>query len=156
MIPSKPSRRVAARYAASHAPANDSEPLITDVELLDTLVAWFGPITWAHLHAPVTDEGTATWEATTEAGDHLEGTVTPKVEIIDDEVHVSPKIVVVSPPSRTATETPKQLLDERLQDVAQRLRRLVTRMRTQPDLPAHEFAAELTEIADTAEGTNRR
>lgn len=47
---------------------------------------------------------------------------------------------------------PKQLLDDRLQEVAQRLRRLITRVRTQPDIPAQAIAQELTEVMQIAEG----
>jgi len=42
---------------------------------------------------------------------------------------------------------PRQLLDDRLDVVVRRLRRVVVEMRTRPDVPGVEFAAELGEIA---------
>lgn len=51
-----------------------------------------------------------------------------------------------------AAKLPRQLLDDRIERVIAQLRRLMMRVRVQPEIPAHAVAPELTEIVELLEG----
>jgi hypothetical protein len=56
------------------------------------------------------------------------------------------------PPQERQASQPRQLIDNRLQEIAARLRRLAAEARAQAAKPAFELAADLAELAGLAEG----
>jgi hypothetical protein len=53
-------------------------------------------------------------------------------------------------PGRATASAPKQVVDDRLQEIGRRLERLVARVRVRPEIPAHELLEELGEILGRA------
>ncbi len=142
-------------------------------ELRQAIEQNFGPLTYLRIIPPDDpDSGSAMWTATGMDGDQIEGMIEVRlVQQKDGTLALRPKVLIEGASGRLLdllrlgdpdggfrdlrAAVPRQLLEDRLQQIATRLRRLLTRIRTQPQMPAQEMAAELGAIVGIAERGQR-
>lgn len=155
MAPTNIAHRVAARSTATtdDVPA---EPFPTVAQLAAELALQHGAIAKVVIHAPDSPT-TARFEAISASGTVIRGVITMAITWIDGVAVVQPVVEVAGAVASsattvaTATKVPRQLLDDRLCRVVAQLRRLLTHIRVQPDVPAHELATDLQRVIELAE-----
>jgi len=97
---------------------------------------------------------TIAWEALNEDAEVVSGRVVLHAHLTETEIAVWADLVIDEGGSmvRFGTVRPRQLLEDRLRRIADMARRLVTRVRVQPQVPAHSIVEGLVGIVELAEG----
>jgi len=98
---------------------------------------------------------TVTWEALDQEGEVVSGSVVLHAGLYETRIAVWAELLVddgSDRQTRVATTRPRQLLDDRLRRIADWTRRLIQRVRVQPQTPAHAIVADLVRIVELAEG----
>lgn len=157
-------RTIAHRYQAAlgmfprREPAEEiipSDGVITSDDLRGLLEQRLGPVGAIRFKGPVAGrEGAIQWEAQLRDDGTARGRLLPYVVLYDDRVAIWADLIIDDDGStiRFGTTRPKQLLDERLGRIADMARRLITRVRTQPQTPAHEVIGDIVRLVEVAEG----
>jgi hypothetical protein len=159
------SRRVASRFLRSEVVLRE-EPhtrvvfsdggLVTSNEIAALLQPQYGSLqSIEFIGAPPKLRESVTWLAADAAGREFYGSLLLRCSLSPDRfnlwVEVEPAGYCSVPPQERLAGAPRQLLDDRLQLVAARLRRLLQETRVRPDVPAHTFAADLAEVLTIVE-----
>jgi hypothetical protein len=95
------------------------------------------------------------WDAFDAQGNKVTGRIDVRIRYEPSRITVRPDLLVdgdEDTTTRYAAALPKQLLEDRLRQIATKARRLIDMARVRPDVPAHEIAAELVEIVEMADG----
>lgn len=152
--------RVAARFTGTAANDDDiefsNEVMLSTDQLREELERRLGPLALLTIHDPQGGTGISRWEAISAEGNTVRGTVTVTTVWLDGALHVWSEIeiacaVAASTRAAPTSPPPRQLLDDRLRQVAVRLRRLLNEVRVQPQVPSAELASDLQKVVELAE-----
>ena len=97
---------------------------------------------------------TVAWEALSEDAEFVTGRVVLHAKVDQSRIVVWAEVLVDQRGAliRIAMAQPRQLLEDRLREIACQARRIIQEMRVQPQVPGQAFVDDLDKIVEMAEG----
>ena len=128
--------------------------VLTTSDLRRLLEPQLGPLVKMRLRPSLVGlPNTVAWEALSEDAEFVTGRVVLHAKVDQSRIVVWAEVLVDQRGAliRIAMVEPRQLLADRLQEVAARAQRLVQQVRVQPQVPAQAFVDDLEALLEIAE-----